>query len=365
MALMRYYLDYNSTHPLLPEVLSRLTTLYSIDSNPSSQHFRGKSALKEINRTTEFLKNFFNCDFDIIYHSGATEFLNTVFSPQNCDQLIYSQCDHSAVHKIAEFRKSLAFESLKLGHLPSQKDWLEKLNKFNQSDLQTWFNFQWMNNETGEVLSGEWIDEIKSQTNCLVHVDAVQVVGKFKNFQKLPQNADIITFSGHKFGALKGIGFSFVNPSIKLKPFIHGGGQQNSLRSGTMNMHGILSLKVALEARDFNQDLLEGEKLKQDICQLIKRNSKLEYIQNTSSNTVCFMHESLNSDAMLTHFDLAGLDVGTGSACTSGSLSPSQTLEAMGYQNGAKRNIRLSLGPSNWEHQDEILNKLQKVLDKL
>ncbi|MAZ48126.1 MAG: hypothetical protein CME65_06165 [Halobacteriovoraceae bacterium] len=365
MALMRYYLDYNSTHPVLPEVYSKLATINGIDANSSSQHSRGKSALKKINQTTEFLKNFFHCDFDVIYHSGATEFLNTVFSPQNCDQLIYSQCDHSAVHKIAEFRRSLALDSLKLGHLSSQKDWLKELNKFNQSGFKSWFNFQWMNNETGEVLSYELIDKIKSQTNCLVHVDAVQVVGKIKNFQNLPPNADIITFSGHKFGALKGVGFSFINPSIKLKPLIHGGGQQNSMRSGTMNLHGILSLQAALESRDFNQDFIEGEKLKREICQLIQKNSKLEFIQSSSSNTICFMHESLNSDAMLTHFDLAGLDVGTGSACTSGSLSPSQTLEAMGYQNGAKRNIRLSLGPSNWEHQSEILIKLEKVLDKI
>lgn len=365
MALMRYYLDYNSTHPIDSSVLNSISKDLDFDANPSSQHTSGKAALKLVNDTTKYLQKFFNTDYDVLYHSGATEFFNTIFSAQNCDTLIFSQCDHSAIHKIAKNREQMGASVLKLGHLTSQADWINLATEFAADKQNTWFNFQWMNNETGEVLPSSMIAEIKTSINCLVHIDAVQTVGKIKEFQKLPPEADVITFSGHKFGALKGIGFSFVKQGLDIRPLILGGGQQKSLRSGTINTHGIISLKAALEARKFDLESEGLKSLKERIIELVNKFENLSYIPNDSLNTICLIHKKINSDALLVHFDLEKLDVGTGSACTSGSLDPSQTLLAMGFKEGASQNIRLSLGASNIGNEGVILEKLERVFKKL
>ncbi len=367
MALMRYYLDYNSTHPILPEVLSELTYLINLDANPSSQHSAGKKALKAVHETDKFLLGFFGADsvYEIIYHSGATEYLNTVFSPANCDGLIYSLCDHSAVHEIAKSLTKNGVPCLELGHIPAEGMLLEKVKEFCQGKSKVWFNFQWVNNETGEVLDSEIISRLKAETNCYVHVDAVQSVGKIFDFKKLNMTADVFTYSGHKFGALKGIGFSFVKKDLNLTPFILGGGQQDGKRSGTLNIHGVLSLKAALNGHDFDGEMNEVLALKNKVTDLIAKFKKLSIVTNDSINTICVMHESMRSDAMLVHFDLQGLDVSTGSACTSGSLKPSLTLQAMGFKEGASQNIRLSFGRNLLGKEDELLKKLESVFSRL
>lgn len=347
MALMRFYLDYNSTHPLLDSIPHKLGAI--CDVNPSSQHSSGKNALRQVKEVQQFLLNFFNLsslDYTVLFHSGATEFFNTVFR----ESFVYAQGDHSALQAIAK-----RFECVQLPYL----------DKRTRVERGRWLNYQWMNNETGCVQSLDVAAEIKKNTQCLVHVDAVQTVGKIKDFTKLNKDLDIYTFSGHKFGALKGIGFSFVKKSVQLFPLIAGGGQQQGLRSGTLNLHGILSLKWALESVDHTTQMTRLAELKEKIILLVGKHPKLEYISNASVNTVCLIHKTLKSDAMLIHFDLAGLEVSTGSACTSGSLRPSQTLLAMGYGEKANQAIRISLGASNLPYEEKLLEKLEMVFSKL
>lgn len=367
MALMRYYLDYNSTHPILPEVLSELTSTVALDANPSSQHSAGKKALKSVHEIDKYLLEFFGTDskYNIVYHSGATEYLNTVFSVENCGGLIYSACDHSAVHQIVKSLEEKGIACLKLGHIPSEKSLLEKVNEFCLKKSKVWFNFQWVNNETGEILDSKIITQLKEETNCLVHVDAVQSVGKIFGFQEINTLADVFTYSGHKFGSLKGIGFSLTKKDLKLAPLILGGGQQNNRRSGTLNIHGIISLKAALKSHDFKVEMKKTFELKEAVVELIAKFAKLSIIANESTNTICIMHKNMRSDAMLVHFDLQGLDVSTGSACTSGSLKPSLTLQAMGFEKGASQNIRLSFGRGLLGHEAQLLKKLESVFSRL
>ena len=144
-----------------------------------------------------------------------------------------------------------------------------------------------------------------------------------------------------------------------------GGGQQGGFRSGTLNVHGILSLKYALEKRDFSREFTETLELKSEVLNLIKLNTSLSFIPNDSSNTICLIHETKRADEMLILFDMQGVDVSSGSACTAGSVEPSHVLLAMGYDEKARNSIRISLGYLSVKQKDTVLNKLETVLRKL
>lgn len=352
----QYYLDYNATAPINKRFLKDLAADLIPFANSSSQHTLGKKAAHYIEQVKDYLFSYFAIpkgEFDILFHSGATEASNTFLATES---VIAHKSDHSCVTKLDN-------KNLKL--LPINKDGsldenlvIEELKKLTDPVL----HFTAMHSETGIVWPLEQALKIKEATNCRVYVDYVQPPGKIEYFQKLLPDLDYYTLSGHKFGAMKGIGFTFFKKELKPKTLIHGGGQQNNLRSGTVNITGIASLKYALEDLTFEENV---GKLKNEIEDLLNQKTSIELIKNDSNNTICFLHEKQSADMMLIHFDLAGLAVSSGSACSSGSLKESQTLLAMGRGEKAKNNIRISLGPENIKQQKEILDKIQTVVAKL
>ena len=201
-------------------------------------------------------------------------------------------------------------------------------------------------------------------------LDAVQSVGKIKDWQKLNQLVDVYSYSAHKFGALKGIGFSFVKKTYNWKPLIIGGGQQNGLRSGTENLTGILSIEAALKDLETKINLSESLNLKNKIISLLKSSLGdkivilLENEENTAVNTISFIHKEKNADLMLMQFDLNGIDVSFGSACSSGSFKMTQSLRSFGLGNYEKSFIRISFGVEDYENP-EILDRLNLVFNKL
>lgn len=367
----RIYLDYNATAPVNPKVWGALANI-NLYANPSSQHYSGKQSLKEINLVEKFLLETFqlsSLNFNCYFHSGATEAFNTFFAPKKNMAFVYFTTDHAAIHAIASHLKNegVHTECLtvnKQGKLEVSlvKTQLEALsNKFDT----VWVNLTLVNNETGVVWKLEELIKLKVAANVKLHIDAVQMLGKAHPEMALSDQVDAYTFSGHKFGALKGVGFSFYKSEIKLDPFVLGGGQQNGLRSGTLNVHGILSLKFALEGRDFLKEFEQVKALKEEIILKLGSFDKLHYIENESANTICLYHDSKRADEMLIHFDMAGLDISTGSACSSGSVEPSHVLMAMGLEDFAKNSIRISLGVENTEDSVTVIEKIESVLSKI
>ena len=360
----RFYLDYNSTTPLSSSVKKRFTSEQIPFANPSSQHSSGKKSHKLINDAKKIIFNYFGLNssyFDIVFHSGATEGINTILGSQKDSTIFYFESDHPCVKETA---KSLSGVSLDIN-----REGMFDINFVKESikscSKDATLNYTFLNNETGVVWPLEIALNIKHETNCFVHVDAVQMIGRHRKINLLNE-LDAYTFSGHKFGALKGVGFSFIKKGSAYSPIVLGGGQQDNLRSGTLNLHGILSIIDALEDIQKNDELFEKvHKLKKDIVHLLSNDKDILVIPNDSFNTICFMHERQKSDAMLIQFDLEGLDVSTGSACSSGSLRPSDTLIAMGFGRLADHNIRLSLGIENLSDREEILSKIKSVLGKL
>lgn len=361
-----YYLDYNSTAPLCLSVREKISKQLYPDGNPSSIHSDGKRALKMINKITRRLFDTFSLsshDFFILYHSGATEGVNTILRNRDC--VFYTPCDHPCVTKfLASQKKAKHMDVNAKGKIENLKQMIDQFKISNDvSDL--WINITWMNNETGVVEDIFEVIKLKKEFGFKIHVDAVQTVGKIPGWNKLSSDVDAYTYSGHKFGALKGIGFSFVKNNVEIRPLLLGGSQQRNLRSGTLNSHGIFSLMDALLELDCaaNENLAMLQ-LKNEIIQLIKSFS-MTVIENDSYNTICFIHPHLKSDELLIHFDLHGLCVSSGSACSSGSLEPSKVLEAMAFGELARNSIRISLGRENLQQAQKIKERLNVVLTKI
>lgn len=365
----RYYLDHNATTSLSQSFIDALSKGQVPVGNPSSNHTAGKETAKAIKEVKDFLYRHFMLDektYNVVFHSGATEAANTFFQLQKGELLAYFSSDHSCIREQRERLSSNGVESIELsveknGAINPLKV-IETLKGYKNKKI--YLHVTQMNNEVGSVVSLADISQIKLATGCIIYVDAVQTPGKVRDYNHLRGDIDIYTYSGHKFGALKGIGFSFVRSDFSFRPLILGGGQQSAMRSGTINSQGIISLRYALEELVDKYKADELERFKNDIIAILESNSNIFVIENNSLNTISFLNKKLRADAMLIHFDLAGLDVSSGSACSSGSVEASHVISAIGHKDLASNHIRLSLGHENLNEQVEILEKIQALVLK-
>lgn len=385
MNLERLYLDFNATSPLSQSVLDWLKSGEVIFANPSSQHSDGKASRKSINEARALLYKTFNMSEKndrLFFHSGATEAIHTLaysFSETarlaGKDLLIcYSKVDHPAVVALEEkyFGPHVKFFELKrdkhLHYLHQENAVLLKDKKDNNPDLMILYHHLWVHNETGQVSPLEELSVFKKIPDLYIHVDAVQAPGKIPEWREL-KTADSFSFSAHKFGALKGIGFSFLRADIPFHPLISGGGQQGNLRSGTENIQGVKSVALALN------DLIQVDVAKNAMARarlLRFMRSQLEGIgavvddKNMASNTIYFYLQGLSSDIALALFDINGLEISAGSACSSGAAKPSAVLLQMGLNSTAKNGLRLSMGFAvNEETLNKVETRLESVFNKL
>lgn len=378
MNLERLYLDYNATSPLSKSVINWLRSGELLFANPSSQHSDGKSTRRVVNETRALLYKTFNQqekENKLFFHSGATEAFHTFahsFSETarlaGKELLIcFSRVDHPAVSTLSEmyFGPHVKFHELKRDkklHYCHQENFatLSKIKEQNP-DLMILYHHLWVHNETGQVSPLSELKIFSALNDCFIHVDAVQVPGKIPDWNDL-SHGHIWTFSAHKFGAFKGIGFSFFKAALPFHPLLLGGAQQGNMRSGTENIQGIQSIRLALH------DLQEVE-IKRTADQRRKlvtfMKEKLQGVgeviddKNMASNTIYFYLNHLTSDVALALFDLNGLEISAGSACSSGAAKPSAVLTEMGLESVAKNGLRLSL-PLMVD--EEFLNKVERLL---
>ena len=357
----RYYFDFNATAPLSLSVRQWLQAGGWPYGNPSSVHTSGKWARREIEQTREKICHSLGLGegHSLFFHSGASEGITTVFKglankAQERGEKVsffYFSTDHACVHQLALWMQKQGHgvnctEVDKGGDFDTE----ELLAKLKDSKAPTLVNYTWVNNETGVVWELERALEIKRQTNHFIHVDSVQAVGKIANWRELPPELDAYTFSAHKFGALKGVGFSFVGKDTSLAPLIPGR-QEEGMRAGTQNLLGIISAGIALEEVHRNHHFEEQKKAKdfieEELANCLGESGEVVARESQrNGNTIFFILYDTHTQISTLAFDLAGMDVGSGSACASGSTIPSQVLRAMGYsQELAKRGVRLSFSP--------------------
>lgn len=382
----RFYFDYNATSPLAKKVTNFLPNGDFLFGNPSSLHTQGKNAKKVINETSHFLYSLFQLkesDYYLYFHSGATESINTIFKgnafslfkQKKKAAFFFSQVDHAAVVQCKDdleaFGHDVYFFNVDKNGNFNCEDLISQMKSCSSKGEQLFLNYTYVNNESGIVWPLSEVIKIKNETSCYVHVDAVQVVGKIYNWHQLSSDLDSYTFSGHKFGSLKGIGFSFIKKNSLFEPLIKGGNQQNGMRSGTQNALGIYSLKLALEEMValFNPDELKiaKEKMEMELMKHIHDRGEIVGLKNNNRNlnTIFLVMFGQKAEILSAKFDLQGIDVSTGSACSSGVIKENRILMSMGYSfDDSRSSIRLSFSPfMKLEETDLYLDKIKKILN--
>ncbi|MCR9204622.1 MAG: aminotransferase class V-fold PLP-dependent enzyme [Halobacteriovoraceae bacterium] len=380
----RIYLDYNATAPVSDAILSSLREGPWSFANPSSVHAAGKKSRREVSLVSEYLYEVFGFSensFDLVYHSGATEGVNSIVKGLALHHkkegkkftFAHFQTDHSCVVNQKPFLELLGFEVICLpvlsdGSVDTEKI-IQILKPFAGENLL--LNWTWVNNESGVILPLSQAQEIKKKLGCVVHVDAVQTVGKVLDWKQPDNILDFYTYSGHKFGALKGTGFSFIHNNQSLCALLNGGGQQLGLRSGTENTWGIYSIKFALEQVKECQvkEVIKAKKLfEEKLKDILGEKGEIAGNGNPfrNANTCYFIMYETPAHTTAMAFDMAGFDLSNGSACSSGAVVPSRVLLGMGYDElQAKSALRVSFSPSTKEEDVEAMwPRFEKVLSR-
>ena len=359
------YLDYAATTPLGPEVLNEMLPYFieNFGNAGSRHHAYGWLAEEAVDVAKERIAKAFLCKKnEIIFTSGATESINLAlkgFLELNPDyQIISCVTEHKATLEVIA---DLAKRSIRTTLLEVNKEGEISLAQL-ETELQkgkSLVSIMWVNNETGLIHPISEILKLKEKYDFLLHVDASQAVGKIPiDFS----NIDFLSLSAHKIYGPKGMGALLVNDSEKINPQILGGGQQRKLRSGTLNIPGIVGLGKAVEQAniriaDFNdhceklKSILESEILK--IYAKAKINaSNVKRVSNISN--ICF--EGFDGEDLMRK--LYKVAISNGSACNSATTFPSHVLTAMGMSEpDAFASLRFSFGWGNSEKDLEVFFK--------
>ena len=374
------YFDNNATTRVAPEVRDvMLPFLDDLYGNPSSMHAFGGRVAKYVDRAREEVARFVNCSpEEIIFTSCATESDNTAIRG-TADwfgrdlKVITTAVEHPAVLQPVRRLKAQGYETVELPVNGVGQIDLDQLRaELASAKGPKLVSAMWANNETGTVFPIAKIAEICKEYGAVLHTDAVQAAGKAKiDVKAVP--VDMLSISGHKFHAPKGIGFMYVRKGTKLKPFMLGGHQESGRRAGTENVPYIVGLAKACELARLGmadeekkltalRDRLEAGIVAK--CPNVRVNGDRE---NRLPNTLNVSFEYIEGEAIAYHLSDLGICISTGSACASGSLDPSHVIRAMGVPFTAVHgSVRFSLSRySTDEEVDYVLDKLPPVIANL
>lgn len=374
------YFDNNATTRVAPEVRDVMLPFFDgLYGNPSSMHEFGGRVSKYVDRAREEVARFINCSpEEIIFTSCATESDNTAIRG-TADwfgkdlKVITTAVEHPAVLQPVRRLKAQGHETVELPVNGVGQIDLDQLRaELASAKGPKLVSAMWANNETGTLFPIAKIAEICKEQGAILHTDAVQAAGKAKiDVQAVP--VDMLSISGHKFHAPKGIGFMYVRKGTKIKPFMLGGHQESGRRAGTENVPYIVGLAKACELARLGmadeerkltalRDRLEAGILAK--CPDVRVNGDKE---NRLPNTLNVSFEYIEGEAIAYHLSDLGICISTGSACASGSLDPSHVIRAMEVPFTAVHgSVRFSLSRySTDEEVDYVLEKLPPVIANL
>ena len=373
------YFDNNATSRVAPEVADVMQPFFGeLYGNPSSMHAFGGQVARYVARAREEVAAFLNCSpEEIIFTSCATESDNAAIRGTadwfgTATKVITTAVEHPAVLQPCRRLKALGHTVVELPVNGVGQIDLDQLRAELKGTTRALVSIMWANNETGTIFPIEQIAEICQEYGAIFHTDAVQVAGKIPvDVSKVP--VDLLSMSGHKFHAPKGIGIFYVRKGAKLKPFLLGGHQESGRRAGTENVPYIVGLAKACELARIGmakeavevaalRDKLEAGILAQ--CPNVRVNGDKAH---RLPNTLNVSFEYIEGEAIAYHLSDLGICISTGSACASGSLDPSHVIRAMGVPFIAVHgSVRFSLSRYNTrEEVDYVLEKLPPVIKNL
>ncbi|MBJ6724047.1 cysteine desulfurase family protein [Geomesophilobacter sediminis] len=367
------YLDYNATTPVLPEVLEAMLPFYREGfGNPSSSHATGRRAQQAVDLAREQVAALLHCaPSEVVFTSCATESNNAAIKgvaaalARKGNHIITTKAEHPSV-----LYPALHLE--KAGYRVTCLE-VDDEGMFDPADLEKTITPETIlisvmlaNNETGTIFPVGAVGEIAARHGVYLHCDAVQAVGKIAVDCRELQ-AGLVSLSGHKLYAPKGVGALVVRQGIRLQPLLHGGGQEKNRRSGTENVAGIVALGQA-SAIALGSGAAEAarvrelrDRLERGILEAISGVRRNGHPTRRLGNTLSLTFSGLPSDSLVGALDRLGIAVSSGSACSSGAL---KSAAADGCTQEA--HLRFSLGRfSTGADVDTVLDILPGLVESL
>ncbi|MBR1122570.1 cysteine desulfurase [Bradyrhizobium lablabi] len=372
----RVYLDWNATTPLRPEAKAAMAQAWDISGNPSSVHAEGREARRLVEDARAIVARAVGAQpQNVVFTSGGTEANSLALTPglrrggMPAQRLLVSAIEHASVLAGGRFAAS---EIHTIGVTRSGVVDLGHLRTLLAGGPPALVSVMLANNETGAIQPVAQVAEIVHAAGGVLHVDAIQAFGKIP-LDLASTGADLLTLSAHKLGGPKGSGALVLAEGLSgLEPLLRGGGQEQGRRAGTENVADIAGFGAATKAalaamaadaerlRDLRDRLEAGLRSVSDTIIFSEDAERLP-------NTVLFTAPGLKAETAVIGFDLAGIGVSSGSACSSGKVQPSHVLQAMGFgPELAQGAVRLSMGWSTSQrHVDSALEAWRKLADSL
>lgn len=372
------YVDNNATTPVAPEVYNEMIPyLTEYYANPSSIHTFGGQLASKIDEARQKIASLLGAlATEIVFTSCGTEsdnaaILGILSSNPSKKHIITTKVEHPAILNLCQHLERNGYDVTYLSVDKKGGISLDELHKSMRHDTAI-VSVMYANNETGVIFPIEEIGRVVKSRGAIFHVDAVQAVGKIP-IDLSKSSIDLLSLSGHKLHAPKGVGVLYIRRGTMIRPFIIGGHQERGRRAGTENIASICALGKAAELAGQNI-AAENDKVRKMRDRLEK--SILETIPytfvngdtvNRLPNTTNISFEFIEGESILLLFDQHGICASSGSACTSGSLQPSHVLRAMGVPfTAAHGSIRFSLSRYNTDSEiDKILEVLPAIIKKL
>ena len=381
-SVRRLYLDHNATAPLRPEARSAMISALDMTGNASSPHQEGRKARGLIDQAREQVAELCQCsEQDVIFTSGATEANAMALSPylrlsgrsqdkNHFNRLLIGASEHPSVLQGHGFSKEFVSVLTILPDGRIDTEGLEiELKRSLELGQKPLVSIQAANSETGVLQEIGQISVLVHQYAGLLHVDAVQAAGRLP-LDRLCAGADLLSLSAHKLGGPQGVGALIVRGGGLHfdHPLLRGGGQEQGRRSGTENVAGIFAFGAACQTA-FKQLPTETQRLtalrnrlmnqmRQIDPHLVQFGEQAERLPNTVYVAPSFM----DAQTALMRFDLAGIALSSGSACSSGKVKDSHVLVAMGVEPALrKRALRISLG---WSTTEDDISRFCEIYEK-
>lgn len=359
---MTIYMDHNATSPLHPKVKEAMLSVMDFPYNASATHARGRDGKALITHAKKRLSDKLGCHPDgIIFTSGATEANNQALRCCGFDAVFMPSVVHDSAYFATENAITLPIDGVGNIDLEDSYPILERAR-----GSRAVISVLWGNNETGVIQPLEEIVGLAKKFDFFVHVDAVQMFGKVDfSFEQL--GIDLLTVSAHKLGGPQGIGALIVNPRVPLSAFVRGGGQQKGQRGGTENIPAIKGFDALLDI-DFPHTILRSQRdafeqkvmqMRPDVCILGREAARLPHVSYVVT-------PGLENTLQLMHFDMEGVAVSRGAACSSGTMKPARVVESiLKGDTLARHGVRISSGWSTTQNDyDQAYSAWEKMVCK-
>jgi len=375
------YLDNAATTRTDPEVVKTMLPYFTeLYGNPSPIYTFAQEAKKAETDARETIANSIGAKTNEIYFTaGGSESDNWVLKATfeyfqangGGNHIITTKIEHHAILHTCEY---LEGRGAKITYLD-----VDENGRVNPADVEKaitkdtiLISVMFANNEIGTIEPIAEIGKIAKAHNVLFHTDAVQAYSHIPiNVDEM--NIDMLSASGHKFNGPKGIGFCYIRTGVKIRSFIHGGAQERKRRAGTENVPGIVGMAKAAEIaqRDMTERMKKETALRDHLIERISREIPYSKINGSLTdrlpNNVNASFQFIEGESMLIMLDEHGICASSGSACTSGSLSPSHVLLAIGVPaERAHGSLRLTVSHENtMEEMDFVIDNLKKIVEHL